>query len=46
MFKYLKIDENSRIPKYRQIVDSVINNISNGNLKIDEKIPSINSFSE
>ncbi|GBF20164.1 mannosyl-D-glycerate transport/metabolism system repressor MngR [Arenibacter sp. NBRC 103722] len=46
MFKYLKIDENSRIPKYKQIVDSVINNISNGNLKIDEKIPSINSFSE
>ncbi|MBU2904148.1 MULTISPECIES: GntR family transcriptional regulator [Arenibacter] len=46
MFKYLKIDENSRIPKYRQLVDSVINNISNGNLKIDDKIPSINSLSE
>ena len=46
MFKYLKIDENSRIPKYRQIVDSVINNISIGNLKIDDKIPSINSLSE
>ncbi|MCM4173478.1 transcriptional regulator [Arenibacter sp. TNZ] len=46
MYKYLKIDENSRIPKYRQIVDSIINNISNGNLKIDDKIPSINSFSE
>tara|TARA_R110000868_G_scaffold267615_4_gene526919 strand:+ start:6256 stop:7296 length:1041 start_codon:yes stop_codon:yes gene_type:complete len=46
MYQYLKIDENSRIPKYRQIVDSVINNISNGNLKIDDKIPSINSFSE
>ncbi|SMG21731.1 GntR family transcriptional regulator [Arenibacter troitsensis] len=46
MFKYLKIDENSRIPKYRQLVDSVINNISIGNLKIDDKIPSINSLSE
>ena len=46
MFKYIKIDETSRIPKYRQIVDSIINNISNGNLKIDDKIPSINSFSE
>lgn len=46
MFKYIKIDENSRIPKYRQIVDSIIENISNGNLKIDDKIPSINSFSE
>jgi len=46
IYKYLKIDENSRIPKYRQIVDSVIHNISNGNLKIDDKIPSINNFSE
>ncbi|MCK0188979.1 GntR family transcriptional regulator [Arenibacter sp. F20364] len=46
MYKYLKIDDNSRIPKYRQIVDSIITNISNGNLKIDDKIPSINSFSE
>ncbi|WP_149277161.1 GntR family transcriptional regulator [Pareuzebyella sediminis] len=46
MYKYIKIDENSRIPKYRQIVDSIIHNISVGNLKIDEKIPSINRFSE
>ncbi|WP_034256545.1 GntR family transcriptional regulator [Arenibacter latericius] len=46
MFKYIEIDENSRIPKYRQIVESIINNISHGHLKIDDKIPSINSFSE
>jgi DNA-binding transcriptional regulator YhcF (GntR family) len=46
MFKYIRIDENSRIPKYRQIVDSIIHNISSGNLKIDEKIASINMFSE
>ncbi len=46
MLKYIKIEENSRIPKYKQIVDSIMENISNGNLKIDDKIPSINSFSE
>lgn len=46
MFKYIKINESSRIPKYRQIVDAIIENISNGNLKIDDKIPSINNFSE
>jgi len=46
MYKYLKIDENSRIPKYKQVVDSFITNISNGNFKIDDKIPSINSLSE
>ena len=46
MFEYLQIEEHSRIPKYRQIVDAIIHNISIGNLRIDDKIPSINSFSE
>ena len=44
--KFIEIDEDSRIPKYRQIVDSIIHNISIGKLKIDQKIPSINAFSE
>lgn len=46
MIKFVKINENSRVPKYKQIVDSIIFNISNGNLKIDQKIPSINIVSE
>ncbi|WP_299012481.1 GntR family transcriptional regulator [uncultured Polaribacter sp.] len=46
LIKLISIDENSRIPKYQQIIDSIINNISLGNLQIDEKIPSINNFSE
>jgi len=46
MIEFIKIEENSRVPKYQQIVDSIIFNISNGNLKIDQKIPSINVFSE
>ncbi|MCF7561516.1 GntR family transcriptional regulator [Sabulilitoribacter multivorans] len=46
LHKFIKIDEDSRIPKYQQIVDSVIQNISSGNFKIDHKIPSINSLSE
>lgn len=46
MVNFIEIDENSRIPKYRQIVNSIIHNISNGYLKIDEKIPSINKLSE
>ncbi|MEP5338758.1 MAG: GntR family transcriptional regulator [Algibacter sp.] len=46
MMKFIKIDENSRVPKYQQIVDSIIHNISIGNLNIDEKMPSINMFSE
>lgn len=43
---YIDINENSRIPKYKQIVDSIISNISKGNLKVDDKIPSINQLSE
>ena len=46
MIKIIKIDEDSRVPKYKQIVDSILANIANGNLKINQKIPSINSFSE
>ncbi len=44
VIELIKIDENSRIPKYQQIVDSIIRNISMGNLQMDQKIPSINSF--
>jgi DNA-binding transcriptional regulator YhcF (GntR family) len=44
--KYIEIDENSRVPKYQQIVDSIIHNISLGRLTMDQKIPSINMFSE
>ena len=46
MIKHIKIDENSRVPKYQQIIDSIIDNISLGNFTMDEKIPSINMFSE
>ena len=33
-------------PKYKQVMDSVIRSIHNGNLNMGEKIPSINEFSE
>ena len=46
MIKLISIDENSRIPKYQQIINSIIYNISQGNLKMDQKILSINMFSE
>lgn len=45
-FNFITIDENSRIPKYRQIVDSVIYNIANGNFSMDQKMLSINELSE
>lgn len=46
IFNFITINEDSRVPKYKQIVDGIIHNISSGNLKMDDKIPSINLFSE
>ncbi|MDP9959352.1 GntR family transcriptional regulator [Chryseobacterium lathyri] len=40
------INEHSRVPKYKQIVDSILNGIDSGEIKIGEKIPSINELSE
>lgn len=45
-FKKIIIDQKSRKPKYRQIVDSVIEGIASGEIMIDEQLPSINMFSE
>lgn len=46
IFKYIDIDENSRKPKYVQIVDSITDNITLGNFGVDDKMPSINMLSE
>jgi DNA-binding GntR family transcriptional regulator len=46
IFKYIDIDENSRKPKYIQIVDSVRHNITQGKFVLDQKMPSINMLSE
>jgi DNA-binding transcriptional regulator YhcF (GntR family) len=40
------INEHSRVPKYKQIVDSILNGIDGGEIQIGEKIPSINELSE
>lgn len=42
----IDIREDSRVPKYQQIVDSISKNISNGNIQLDQKLPSINMLSE
>ena len=42
----IQINEQSRVPKYKQIVDSIIADISKGKIQVGEKIPSINELSE
>ncbi|WP_400077574.1 GntR family transcriptional regulator [Winogradskyella sp. R77965] len=46
LIKFINIDNESRVPKYQQIIDAIIHNISEGNLTMGQKIPSINMFSE
>ena len=43
---YLQIDPESRIPKYKQVHDCIVNGIRKGTLKMGEKLPSINFLSE
>ncbi|WP_199287705.1 GntR family transcriptional regulator [Pseudotamlana carrageenivorans] len=46
ILSYIEINKNSRLPMYQQIVDSIIKNISNGNIKLNQRLPSINMISE
>ena len=45
-FNYIEIDIASRVPKYKQIADSIINGINKGHLLMGDQIPSINALSE
>jgi DNA-binding transcriptional regulator YhcF (GntR family) len=42
----LYIDEESKVPKYRQIIDSVLKDVDTGILLQGQRIPSINELSE
>ncbi|WP_136482916.1 GntR family transcriptional regulator [Cognatitamlana onchidii] len=46
MIDLIKLDAESMVPKYLQIIDSIVYNISNGNAKIGDKVPSINKLSQ
>lgn len=42
----IRIDSESRIPKYRQIINSIVEDIERGVLQIGQRVPSINEISE
>lgn len=42
--KNIQIDDTLGIPKYRQIINSIYQSIINGNLKVGDKIPSLNQI--
>ncbi len=43
---HIQINENSRIPKYKQIVYSITESIGKNQISVGKKIPSINELSE
>ncbi len=43
---FLTIDEGSKVPKYQQVVDTIVSDIEIGIVKVGDKIPSINETSE
>jgi DNA-binding transcriptional regulator YhcF (GntR family) len=42
----IRVDSESRIPKYRQIVNAIVEDIKRGALTVGQRIPSINEISE
>ena len=42
----IRIDGASRVPKYRQIINSIISDIERGILHVGQRVPSINEVSE
>lgn len=46
IINHIDISKSSRMPVYQQIVDSIINIISNGSIELNQKLPSINMISE
>jgi DNA-binding transcriptional regulator YhcF (GntR family) len=46
MNRYLRINHQSEIPKYKQVVDLIISDIESGIFKQGQRVPSINETSE
>lgn len=44
MARLIKINEYSKTPKYKQIVNSILEGIESGELKVDDKLPSVNKL--
>lgn len=44
MLQLIDIKEESKVPKYKQIVDSILSAIENGKIKLDDRLPSVNDL--
>jgi DNA-binding transcriptional regulator YhcF (GntR family) len=44
MISLITINEYSKIPKYQQIINSILTAIENGEVKVEDKLPSVNEL--
>ena len=44
MLQFININEQSKVPKYEQIVNSILTAISNGDVVLNQKLPSVNQL--
>ncbi|MCJ7465372.1 MAG: GntR family transcriptional regulator [Maribacter sp.] len=44
MISLIAINEYSKVPKYKQIINSILTAIESGNVKINDKLPSVNDL--
>ena len=44
MLHLIDIKEESKVPKYKQIVGSILSAIENGKIKLDDRLPSVNEL--
>lgn len=46
MLEHLEINHDSQIPKYKQLVDTIIDFITSGNAEINDRLPSVKNISD
>lgn len=44
MLQFIDINENSIVPKYKQIINSVLSALEKGDVKLNDKLPSVNEL--
>ncbi|PCJ94486.1 MAG: transcriptional regulator [Flavobacteriaceae bacterium] len=44
MLKLISISEHSKVPKYKQIINSIFSAIENGDINLNDKLPSVNEL--
>lgn len=46
MLEHLEINPESKIPKYKQLVDTIVDYITSGNAQINDRLPSVKNISD